>query len=130
MRVATVRLVLAFLLSFLLAPDFGVSTAHAHTAAPGTRAEGPAHAVGGAAHLAQGPCGTVDRGSEQNGLLRHRDRNRSATVPPPEAPPRSVVAQDAGGALAPAAVAAMGDAMRASRSSGTRSAPALQVFRC
>ncbi|MGW1813926.1 hypothetical protein ACWCQM_10225 [Streptomyces sp. NPDC002125] len=75
-------------------------------------------------------CGTPDRGSEPNGLLRNRDRHRSATVPAPEAPPRTAVAGTAGGILAPAALAAMDDAHHTSRSSAAHSSTVLQVFRC
>ncbi|MFF5724743.1 hypothetical protein [[Kitasatospora] papulosa] len=130
MRVAAVRFVLAFLMSFLLAPYSGTASADAHTYAPGMRTEGVPDATTGAAHLAQGPCGTAERGSEPNGLVRHRDRHRSATAPASGTPPRSVVTQHADGALAPAAFAAMGNAPHGSRSSGAHSSSALQVFRC
>ncbi|MEU9523816.1 hypothetical protein ACFT39_09985 [[Kitasatospora] papulosa] len=130
MRAATVRFVLAFLMSFLLAPYSGTASADAHTYGPGMRADGVPDATTGAAHLAHGPCGTAERGSEPSGLLRHRDRHRTATAPASETPPRSVVTRDADGAIAPAAFAALGNAPHSSRSSGAHSSPALQVFRC
>ncbi|MFJ3704489.1 MULTISPECIES: hypothetical protein [Streptomyces] len=130
MRAAAVRFVLAFLMSFLLAPYSGTASADAHASASGILAGGLPDATTAEAHIAHGPCGTAERGGEPNGLLRHRDRQRSATAPAAEAPPRSVAAQAAEGALAPAAFAAMGNAPHSSRSSGAHSSPALQVFRC
>ncbi|MFJ8861855.1 hypothetical protein ACIRD8_25905 [Streptomyces sp. NPDC102451] len=130
MRVAAVRFVLAFLMGFLLAPYPGMPSADAHASAPGMRAASLPGATAGEAHGEYGTCGTPDRGGESNGLLRHRDRHRSATVPGPDAPSRSGVTDDADGMLAPAAVAAMGNAQHSSRSSTAHSSSALQVFRC
>ncbi|MFH9833494.1 hypothetical protein ACH4NC_19615 [Streptomyces sp. NPDC017201] len=131
MRVTAVRFVLAFLMGFLLAPSPGTHSADAHASAPGIRAAGALpDATAGESHGEYGTCGTPDRGGESNGLLRQRDRHRSATVPSPDAPSRSMVAGDADGMLAPAAVAAMGNAHHSSRSTTAHSSPALQVFRC
>ncbi|MFE2056622.1 hypothetical protein [Streptomyces sp. NPDC059446] len=77
-----------------------------------------------------GTCGTPDRGGDPNGVLRHRDRHRSGTVPAPETPSRSAVAGATAGMLAPAAVAAMGNAHHTSRSPVAHSSSLLQVFRC
>lgn len=134
MRAAAVRFVIAFLMSFLLAPysgtlpASGAPSAHAHATTPGTGADRPGDAL--TAHGEYGTCGTPDRGGEPNGLLRHRDRHRSATVPAPETPSRSVVASATGGLLAPAAVAAMGNGPHISRCPTAHSPSALQVFRC
>lgn len=130
MRAAVVRFVLAFLMGFLLAPHSGTSPTDTRTASPAIRAATLPTAAVGEAHREYGTCGTSDRGGESNGLLRQRDRHRSATVPGPEAPARSAVTGDIGGMLAPAAVAAMGNAHHTSRSSATHSSPVLQVFRC
>ncbi|MFE4451553.1 hypothetical protein [Streptomyces sp. NPDC056796] len=95
------------------------------------RADGLPRATGAENHHpAYVTCGTHDRGAEPNGLLRQRDRHRSATVPPLDAPPRSAVTGEADGMLPPAAVAARGDALHTSRSSAAHSVPVLQVFRC
>lgn len=128
MRAAAVRFVLAFLMAFLLAPFSGAST-EVHASAPEIRADGLRDAAAGAPQRAYATCGTPDRGGEPNGLLRHRDRHRSATVPPPETPSRTAVTGEAGGVPGPAAVTAMGT-HHSSRSSGTHSSPVLQVFRC
>lgn len=129
MRAAAVRFVLAFLMGFLLAPLSGAPAPETHPYAPESRAAGLPRMSAGEALGEYGTCGTPDRGGESNGLLRHRDRHRSATVPLPEVPSRSAVTSD-GGMLAPAAVAAMGHAHRTSRSSAAHSSPVLQVFRC
>lgn len=133
MRTAAVRFVLALLMCFLLAPDSGASSPDLqgpdlHGSAAGTPADRLPDA--GPAHSAYATCGTPDRGGEPNGVLRHRDRHRSATVPAPEAPSRSAVAAAAGGMLTTAAVAAMGNAHHTSRSSTAHSTSLLQVFRC
>ncbi|MFJ4843430.1 hypothetical protein [Streptomyces sp. NPDC088746] len=130
MRAAVVRFVLAILMGFLLAPHSGTPSGDAHASAPGFEAAALPEATTGEAHGEYGTCGTSERGGESNGLLRHRDRHRSASVPAPEAPSRTVVTLDAGGLLAPAAVAAMGNAHHTSRSSTAHSSTVLQVFRC
>ncbi|MEU5165892.1 hypothetical protein [Streptomyces mutomycini] len=129
MRAAAVRFVLAFLMGFLLAPFSGTSSTEVHTSAREVHADGLRDATAGTPHRAYAACGTLDRGGEPNGLLRHRDRHRSATVPPPETPSRTAVTGEAGGLLGPAAVAAMGT-HHSSRSSNAHSTPVLQVFRC
>ncbi|MFE5243934.1 MULTISPECIES: hypothetical protein [unclassified Streptomyces] len=130
MRAAAVRFVLAFLIGFLLAPYSGASSPDHRASAQGNRAEHFPVAGTGVPQGEYANCGTPDRGSEPNGHLRHRDRHRSATVPAPEAPQRSAVAGAADGVLAPAAVAATGDAHHTSRSSAAHSSTVLQVFRC
>ena len=129
MRAAVVRFVLAILLGFLLAPYSGTPSGDAH-ASPEIRTAAPLKATTGEALGEYGTCGTSAGGGESNGLLRHRDRHRSVTVHAPQAPPRSAVTGDAHGMLAPAAVAAMGNAHHTSRSSTAHSSPVLQVFRC
>ncbi|HWU07736.1 MAG TPA: hypothetical protein VN520_15355 [Streptomyces sp.] len=129
MRAVAVRFVLAFLMGFLLAPYSGAQAPDTHAYVPESRTAGAPEVPAGEAPGEYGTCGTPGRG-ESNGLLRPRDRHRSATVPPPEAPSRSVVTIDGGGMLAPAAVAAMGNAHHTSRSSTAHSSPVLQVFRC
>jgi len=130
MRGKAVRFVLAFLMGFLLAPQSGALPSDAHAHVPEILAHSLAEAGAGEPHGQYGTCGTPDRGGEPNGVLRHRDRHRSATVAAPDAPSRSAVTSDAREMLAPAAVAATGDAQRTSRSWAAHSAPALQVFRC
>ncbi|MFI2782389.1 hypothetical protein [Streptomyces sp. ALB3] len=130
MRVAAARFVLAFLMGLLLAPYSGAPSADAPSRAPEILAQSFPEAATGETHGAYGTCGTADRGGEPNGLLRHRDRHRSATVPAPEAPSRSAVTGDTGGAPAPAAAVAMSGAHGAPRSSAAHSSPVLQVFRC
>ncbi|MFJ8749211.1 hypothetical protein ACIREO_07740 [Streptomyces sp. NPDC102441] len=130
MRAVVVRFVLAFLMGFLLAPHSGTPSADTRTVSPVIRAAGLPMTTAGETPGEYRTCGTPERGGESNGLLRQRDRHRSATVPSPEAPSRSAVTGDIGGMLVPAAVAAMGSAHHASRSSATHSSPVLQVFRC
>lgn len=130
MRAAAVRFVLAFLMGFLLAPFSGTSPAEAHASAPEVRATGLPDATVGETHRAYATCGAPDRGGESNGLLRHRDRHRSATLTTPATPSRAAVTGETDGMLTPAAVAAMGNAHRISRSSIAHSSPGLQVFRC
>ncbi|MFC8228914.1 hypothetical protein [Streptomyces sp. NPDC057287] len=130
MRAAVVRFVLAFLIGLLLAPNSGTPSPHPHVSATAMPADRVPEAAEGAAHGEYGTCGTPDRGGDPNGVLRHRDRHRSATVPVPETPSRSAVTGDADGMLAPAAVAAMGNAHHTSRSSDAHSTSVLQVFRC
>ncbi|MEU0303317.1 hypothetical protein ABZ252_28265 [Streptomyces sp. NPDC006175] len=130
MRAATVRFVLVLLMGFLLAPYSGTPSGDAQASAPGWQAAALPAVPTGEAHGEYGTCGTSERGGESNGLVRHRDRHRSASAPAPETPSRSVLAIDAGGLLAPAAVAARGDAHHASRSSTAHSPTLLQVFRC
>ncbi|MCX5415720.1 hypothetical protein [Streptomyces sp. NBC_00059] len=130
MRAAAVRFVLAFLIGFLLAPYSGTPSPDHLASAQGNQVDHFPVTGTGVPQGEYATCGTPDRGSEPNGLLRNRDRHRSATVPAPEAPPRSAVATAAGGTLAPAAVASMGDAHHTSRSSAAHSSTVLQVFRC
>ncbi|MFB4420048.1 hypothetical protein C5F59_003025 [Streptomyces sp. QL37] len=130
MRAAAVRFVLAILMGFLLAPHSGTPSGDAHASVPGFEAAALPEAITGQGQGEYGMCGTSERGGESNGLLRHRDRHRSANVPAPDAPSRSVVTIDADGLLAPAAVAAMGSAPHTSRSSTAHSSTVLQVFRC
>ncbi|WP_405667114.1 hypothetical protein OG379_34680 [Streptomyces sp. NBC_01166] len=130
MRAVAVRFVLAILVGFLLAPYSGTPAGDAHASAPGFEVAALPETTTGEAHGEYGTCGTSERGGESNGLLRHRDRHRSASVPAPETPSRSVVTIDADGLLTPAAVAAMGNAHHTSRSSTAHSSTALQVFRC
>ena len=130
MRAAAVRFVLAILLGFLSAPYSGTPSGDAHASAPGIRAAADPKVTAGEAPGEYGTCGTSDGGGESNGLLRHRDRHRSVIVHAPEPSSRSAVTGDAHGILAPAAVAAMGNAHHISRSSTAHSSPVLQVFRC
>ncbi|MFE3519151.1 hypothetical protein [Streptomyces sp. NPDC059166] len=133
MRTTAVRFVLAFLLAFLLAPHSPDSaadaTAHGHVFS--MRADGtPEAAAGEALSEYGGTCGTLRPGSDPNGLLRPRDRHRSAGVPVPEAPSRAALAGSAVHTSAPASGARTGGAGHASGASASHSASLLQVFRC
>lgn len=129
-RAAAVRFVLAFLMGLLMAPYSGTPSPDAHAHTPEIRAGSPSKTPADNSRGEYVTCGTPDRGGESNGLLRHRDRHRSATAPSPEVPSRSVVTGAAGGMLPTAAVTAMGSAHHTSRSSTAHSSPVLQVFRC
>ncbi|MEU9360621.1 hypothetical protein AB0D35_21205 [Streptomyces sp. NPDC048301] len=133
MRTTAVRFVLAFLLAFLLAPHSGDSTAEAAAHEPALslredRAQGAS--AGEALSEYGGTCGTLHPGSDPNGLLRPRDRHRSAGAPVPEAPSRAAVAGSAGHGSVPAAGAGTGAAAHSPRPSTAHSSSVLQVFRC
>jgi hypothetical protein len=133
MRAAAVRFALALLMGLLLVPQLPLSAAHlsdAHASAQGIPVDRLPRTIPEESHREYGTCGAPDRRGEANGLLRHRDRHRSTAASTSEALSRSAVASDAVGMLAPAAVAAMGNAHHSSRSSTAHSSPVLQVFRC
>ncbi|MFF4243050.1 hypothetical protein ACFYY2_01070 [Streptomyces sp. NPDC001822] len=120
-------------MSLLLAPHLplsGSSGPHTHASTPGITADRPPETASEKPNREYGTCGAPDRRGEPNGLLRHRDRHRSTTAPAVDTPARSAVADDSAGLLAPAAVAAMGNAQHTSRSSTAHSSHVLQVFRC
>ncbi|MET9438471.1 hypothetical protein [Streptomyces sp. NPDC006551] len=136
MPATATRFVVTVLTALLLALQFpatGPSFASAHDA-PVSGAEPPQRPAPAAAaaeaerdHIT---CGTPDSDGDANGLLRTRDRHRSAAGSTPDTPSRSLLRGSTAGTQPQVELSPFGDAHRVSRSSTAHTAAALQVFRC
>ncbi|MFB4420429.1 hypothetical protein C5F59_004975 [Streptomyces sp. QL37] len=143
MRDKTARFLLSALTAILLALQFPAPSASAfaqgaHSAREPSSGSPEAHAPGLESQGAPSrsgeekyaPCGPPADERDPNGLLRARDRHRTALQSATETLSRCLVAGDTAGRPPPVPLVASADTHRTSRSSASHSPAALQVFRC